>query len=234
MEDHPIILLLEDCPVTGLLLERIILTHLPGCRPIWTRSLEEGRVRATGVPVNIFVLDIILPDGTGLDFLWEMSALHPDARAIVLSSSTLAEHQVQAIALGALQFLEKPLNTEALISALNEAFTATGAESAFQASLRDLTPLDIIQLKCLTRATTVMEFASAGRVGRVHFRNGNIVHAEVTDAAEVAPIPSLETIFSWEKGIARELPRDQSAPQTIDTPWQSLMMQVAQAVDERA
>jgi len=230
MQDHPIVLLLEDCPVTGLLLERIIITHLPGCRPIWARNIEEGRARASGMPVDVFVLDILLPDGSGLDFLWEMSSMHPDARAIVLSSSTLAEHQVQAIALGALQFLEKPVESQALVSTLNEAFTATDADAAFQASLKDLTPLDIIQLKCLTGASTMMEFASNGRVGRLHFREGNIVHAEMDG---IIGIPALEAVFSWQKGIARELPRDFGISETITTPWQTLVMQMAQAVDER-
>lgn len=229
MQAHPIILLLEDCLVTAIAMERAILTHLPACRPILARNLQEARLRATGISVDLFVLDVVLPDGSGLDFLWEMSSAQPQAQAIIMTSNPLPEYQVQSAALGALQFLEKPVSTPVIVEFLTQAFAATNTSQAFRASLMDLTPLDIIQLKCLSGATTAMEFASGGRIGQLYFRGGNIVHAQLDESVGV---PALKEIFSWSKGTAREFPADAPIPATIQGSWQSLVMQVAQAVDE--
>jgi len=231
MFDHPTILLLEDCPVTGVLLERIILTHLPDCRPVWARSLAEARELADGLCIDLFILDICLPDGSGLDFLWEITTSNPAARAIVLSSSTEPEHEVQSMALGVLQFLKKPVPSEVLTGFLDEMF-ATGeaeTEETFCASFKHLTILDIIQLKCLSAATTVMEVSSGKQMGRLHFREGNIVHAETEESAGV---PALRSMFSWRKGLAREVPIDSCTPETIHCPWEALLMEMAQAIDE--
>lgn len=231
--ENPIILLLEDDPVTAVILERTILVHLPTCRPIWARDLKEARLRTAGVSIDLFVVDVNLPDGSGLDFLWEMATVHPQARALVMSSTPLAEYQAQSAALGALRFLEKPVSPTVLLGFMKEAFASAVVDptEAFQVSLRHLTPLDVIQLKCLSRATTVMEFASSERVGKLYFRDGNIVHAQLD---EHSGIPALQEIFSWKKGSVRELAPEPDSPSTIDCPWQSLLMQVAQAADEAA
>ncbi len=230
MQAQPIIMILEDCMVTSVVLERAILTHLPSCRPITARSLEEARLRCAGVSIDLFLLDVLLPDGSGLDFLWEMSSVQPQAQAIVVTANSLPEYQMQSAALGALRFLEKPVSAPTMVGLLNDAFAATNTSRAFRATLMDLSPLDIIQLKCLSGATTAMEFASNGRVGQLYFRGGNIVHAQMEDEAG---LPALREIFSWRKGTAREFPPENPPPATINTPWQSLVMEVAQAVDEQ-
>jgi DNA-binding response OmpR family regulator len=232
MQDQPIVLILEDSPVTAFVLEQAILIHLPHCRPIWARDLEEARLRTASIPVDIFVVDIGLPDGSGLDFLWEMSAVHPNARALVMTGTPLPEHYAQSAALGALRVVEKPVSGPTIVSLLQEALDSSHSthSEAFQATLWDLTPLDLIQLKCLARATSLMQFTTVQQRGTLHFRDGEIVHAEVGDLTGIA---ALQEIFSWRKGNVREYAPDLSVEPTIDCPWQSLLMQVAQATDEQ-
>jgi DNA-binding response OmpR family regulator len=184
------------------------------------------------MPIDIFILDIHLPDGSGLDFLFEVSMLHPTARAIVLTSSTLPEHEVQAIALGVIHFLKKPMVPTVLIGYLGDLLGFTDADpgESFRGTLKDLTPLDLIQLKCLTQANTVMELTSASQIGRLHFREGNIVHAETN---EEAGVPALRSIFSWRRGFVRELPIDSGVADTITSPWQSLLMELAHELDQQ-
>lgn len=232
MQEQPIVLLLEDSPITAFVLERAILLHLPHCRPIWARNLKEARLRTSSIPVDIFVVDIGLPDGSGLDFLWEMSAVHPNARALVMTGTPLPEHQAQSAALGALRLVKKPVTGPTIVELLQEALDSSHStqSGAFQATLLDLTPLDLIQLKCLARATSLMQFTTLDQQGTLHFREGEIVHAEVGD---LTGIDALQEIFSWRKGNVRESAPDLSIVPTIDCPWQSLLMQVAQAADER-
>jgi DNA-binding response OmpR family regulator len=231
MQEHPIVLVLEDSPITAFVLEQAILIHLPQCRPIWARDLEEARLRTASIAVDIFVVDVGLPDGSGLDFLWEMSAIHPNARALVMTGTPLPEHYAQSAALGALRVVEKPVTGPVIVSMLQEALDSSHStqSEAFHATLWDLTPLDLIQLKCLARATSLITFTTVQQRGSLHFRDGEIIHAQV---GELSGVAALQEIFSWRKGNVRELAPDLSVGATIDCPWQSLLMQVAQAADE--
>ena len=57
MHEQPIVLLLEDSPITAFVLEQAILVHLPHCRPIWARNLEEARLRTASIPVDVPVTE---------------------------------------------------------------------------------------------------------------------------------------------------------------------------------
>jgi DNA-binding response OmpR family regulator len=230
--DHAIILLLEDCPVTGTIIERAVLTGLPGCRLLWARGVDEATARGAGLPIELFLIDIGLPDGSGLDFLYNMSSEHPSARAIVMTATPLPEYQMRSAALGVLHFLEKPLNMPTLLDAMRIALSAeqaTGGNGDFRATLRNLTPVDILQLKCLTGATTVIEFQSDTQTGRVHFQNGEMVHAEV---GTLKGVNAVNEIVAWKGGRVSELPGLPMGDATIACPWQTLLMNATQQLDE--
>ena len=70
-------------PLLSALIERTILSRIPECRLLWARTIEEAHVRSFGLKIALFVLDVELPDGNGLDFLLEMRQTQPAARAIV-------------------------------------------------------------------------------------------------------------------------------------------------------
>jgi DNA-binding response OmpR family regulator len=232
--ENPIVILLEDCPVTGLLIERAILQGLPGCRLLWARDIGDARRRVTGIGVELFLVDIGLPDGSGLDFLVEMAELHPTARAIVMTASPLPEYQANSAALGVLHFIQKPVHPAELIAQMR---TAIGAEQAgqvneeFSATLRNVTPMDILQFKCLAGDTTVIEFRSGSHAGAIHLHRGEIVHAQT---GGLKGPRALNEIMSWKRGKVTELPVPANAERTINCSWQTLLMDAAQRLDEGA
>jgi DNA-binding response OmpR family regulator len=230
--EHSVIFLLEDCPVTGTLIERAVLNALPGCRLLWARGVDEAKERAAGLPIELFLVDIGLPDGSGLDFLYSMSSAHPSARAIVMTATPLPEYQMHSAALGVLNFLEKPVNIPTLLEIVRKALKAeqaTGATGDFRATLRNLTPVDILQLKCLTGATTVIEFRSETQTGRIHFQSGEMVHAEV---GNLKGVDAVHEIVAWKTGQVSEEPGLPLVEPTIACPWQTLLMNAAQQLDE--
>lgn len=230
--ENPIVLLLEDCPVTALLVERTVMHEIPQCRLLWARSVEEATLRSEGLDVALFVVDIGLPDGSGLDFLWKVSSLHPRARAIVITATPLPEHQMHSVALGVLHFLEKPLKLPILLSHLRQALDSehmTGPNRDFRASLENVTPVDIVQLKCLAKATTVMEFHADGQVGRMRFEDGEVFDAE---CGKLRGVDALFEMLGWKCGQIAEQPSVGFFERTIDCPWQGLLMDAAQRIDE--
>ncbi|MEP6668205.1 MAG: DUF4388 domain-containing protein [Chthoniobacter sp.] len=232
-QENPIIFLVEDCPVTGLIVERAVMHEMPDVRLLWARSLAEATERAAGLDIALFLVDIGLPDGNGFDFLWQMATDHPTARAIVMTATPLPEHQAHTSALGVLHFLEKPLQLQPLINQMRAALekaTEGEGKNDFRASLRNVTPADILQLKCLTRATTVVEFLSDDQIGRIRLEDGEIVSAS---AGALRGVDAVYEILGWTRGHVTEHPCVGFPMRTIDCPWQSLLMNAAQRIDER-
>jgi DNA-binding response OmpR family regulator len=230
--ESPIVLLLEDCPVTGTLIERAILQRLPGCRVVWAREIADARRRVASIRVELFLVDIGLPDGCGLDFLVEMAEVHPSARAIVMTASALPEYQANSAALGVLNFLQKPVQPADLIEQMRTALHAEQAgqvNEEFSATLRHVTPMDILQFKCLAGDSTVIEFRSGSQVGTIHLQRGEIVHAQTGDLKGTR---ALTQIMSWKRGKVVELPVPANAERTINCSWQTLLMDAAQRLDE--
>jgi DNA-binding response OmpR family regulator len=230
---NPIILLLEDCPVTACLVERVILRELPDARLIWARTVAEARDRSAGLPISLFLIDIFLPDGCGLLFLEKAVAEHPSAAAIVITAAALPEHQFISEALGALHFIEKPLKIPVLLEQIRSALGAQNAGDSskdFRAILQNVTPMDILQLKCLSGATTVVEFRSNFREGHIRFVKGEMVDAL---AGALRGVEAVRAIIGWPEGEVVEHGDGGEYERTIDCSWQTVLMEAAQAIDER-
>src|SRR5687767_14669820 len=60
------------------------------------------------------LLDIDLPDGSGLDALREIKSQQPDAVVIMVTDNVLVENTIEALRGGAYDFIGKPVNLEEL------------------------------------------------------------------------------------------------------------------------
>ncbi|HEY3899983.1 MAG TPA: response regulator [Chthoniobacter sp.] len=229
---HPIIFLVEDCPDTALLIERGVMHEMPDVRILWARSLAEATARAAGLAIDLFLVDIGLPDGNGLDFLWMMAAERPNARFIVMTAFPLPEHRAHSEALGVLHFLEKPIQFRPIIDHLRAALDKKEEveRSDFRATLHNVTPADILQFKCLTGATTVVEFLSGENVGWIRFEEGQLTDAA---AGKLRGVEAVYEIVAWKTGQVSERPCVGFFERTIHTPWHSLLMDAAHRLDER-
>lgn len=70
---------------------------------------------------DVVTLDMIMPRVTGLEALRELRARHPEARVIVCSSITHERAVFEAIALGARDYVLKPVVAEKLLAAVEKA-----------------------------------------------------------------------------------------------------------------
>lgn len=230
---NPIILLLEDCPTTALLVEHAVLHELSSCRLIWARTVREARKRSAGLPISVFLVDIVLPDGSGLEFLEHATVAHPSAAAIVITSTPLADHRVMAAALGALSFIEKPFEITTLLDQIRNALgshSAAVVSRDFRATLDNVTPLDILQLKCLSAASTVIAFRSNLKEGHIRLHKGEVVDAK---AGAFRGVDAVREIIGWPHGRVDEHVEIGDFERTIHCSWQTLLMEAAQAVDEQ-
>jgi len=197
-----------------------------------THSLEEAQQLALGVKPELFVLDVDAALDLGQDFLYDLRTSHPNARAIILTGVHLPEQREQVAGLGAIHFLEKPLVQWDFVDLVEHLLRSAKDKTAenFQGTLRDLQFTDIIQLKCMSGATAVVEFIGpSGEKARVFFEKGQVRHATAPGRQGIA---AFNQIVRWKGGTISEVTDAPSSPRTIDMDWQHLLIEAVRGVDE--
>ncbi|MBL7114358.1 MAG: response regulator [Kiritimatiellae bacterium] len=118
------VLLIEDDPDDAFLASSAL-----GASPdIYFRTthvctLKDGMQRAAEVKFDVVLLDLSLPDSTGLDSVTRFIEVHDDVPVVVLTGFMSAELGVQAVRLGAQEYLTKQSvgTGEALLSSVRHA-----------------------------------------------------------------------------------------------------------------
>jgi len=226
------ILVLEPDEQLGSAVLNILQEAAPDALVEMTRSLEEAQQLVLGVKPELFVLDVDATPDLGQDFLYDLRTSHPNARAIILTGVHLPEQREQAAGLGAIHFLEKPVahwDFVDLAQRLLQPAKETAAEK-FQGTLRDLQFTDIIQLKCMSGVTAVVEFTgSNGEKARVFFEKGQVRHATAPGRQGMA---AFNEIVRWKGGTVSEVADAPANPRTIEMDWQQLLMEAVRGADE--
>jgi DNA-binding response OmpR family regulator len=196
------------------------------------RNLDDAHRMIVSDRPDLFVLDLDAAKELGHDFLLDLRTSHANARAIVLSDVHLDSKREQVAGAGAIHFLEKPLPREEFVALVQILLQAPAEESSekFQGTLSDLHLSDIIQLKCMSGATSALEFTGpAGEKARVYFDDGQVRHA-VTPGRE--GVEAFNEIVSWKGGKISEVSGGSTPPRTIDLDWQFLLMEAVRKIDE--
>lgn len=81
-------------------------------------TVGEALARIRRVDVDAVIVDLDLPDGSGLDIVSAVSALRPRARTIVLTAHARPDLAERAVAAGAAAFLAKEGTLDRVIAAL--------------------------------------------------------------------------------------------------------------------
>jgi len=206
----------------------------PGAQVDIAPSLEEAQRLVLGTKPDLFVLDIDATYDLGQEFLYDLRTSHPNARAMILTAVQLAAQREQAAGLGAIHFLEKPFphgDFVDLVEALLRPSSKADQEK-FRGTLSDLHVSDIIQLKCMSRATAVLEFTGPrGEKARVFFEDGQVRHAT---APGKEGLTAFNEIVTWKGGTISEVAKAGPSPGTINQDWQVLLMEAMRTADESA
>jgi len=95
-----------------------------GFSPIEAATVAEAtRLFNAHLPAAV-LLDIDLPDGSGLDVLREIKQEHPDAIAIMITGNVHIDNTISALRGGAYDFIGKPINLEELRVTVRNAIEA--------------------------------------------------------------------------------------------------------------
>ena len=112
------ILIVEDDPQIAKVLQLNL--KLEGHEVEHTDRIEQGWSLAQGRPFDALLLDVGLPDGTGLDLCQRLREAGNPVPILFLSARTDEQTVVRGINLGADDFIRKPFGTEELKARLNK------------------------------------------------------------------------------------------------------------------
>ncbi|MBB5515053.1 DNA-binding NtrC family response regulator [Rubricella aquisinus] len=119
------VLLVEDTASMSMLYETLLTRAGFGVDAVATA--EGARIRFAEGHHPIVVLDMMLPDGDGLEILRDIHAASPTTRVIVVTGNTSVDRAVAAMQAGAMDFLVKPFEADRLLSAVTTAQAALEA-----------------------------------------------------------------------------------------------------------
>jgi CheY-like chemotaxis protein len=108
------LVVVEDDPALAHLLCAQLQLIAPGDRVIGARSLKEARLAIQFDP-DLILLDLMLPDGEGIELIAEAKARSPAPRVVVVTGLTAGPKPEAARAAGADLVLTKPVTVEDLV-----------------------------------------------------------------------------------------------------------------------
>jgi len=109
-----------------------------GYQAVTAHTAGEGLKVAARQQTDLVLLDLKLPDGNGLDVLGEIRKTDSDLPVIVLTGHAAVESAVQAMKLGAYDYLEKPINLAQLTAGVAAALESRRERSAAVQSRADV------------------------------------------------------------------------------------------------
>ncbi len=116
------VLLVEDTPSLSMMYKAVlekagfVVSSVDGARAALSRFREETN--------RIVLLDLMLPDGNGLDVLSEIQAQSPNTRVVVITADGSINRAVEAMRGGAFDFLVKPFDDRRLLGAVENAIAS--------------------------------------------------------------------------------------------------------------
>jgi DNA-binding NarL/FixJ family response regulator len=117
------VLLVEDDTNTAQALVSVLRSM--GCEVAHAERLTEAKRLCRAQEFDLALLDIELPDGSGLDFVLHLRHTTTPCAALVLTGSRQNKHLREAMGLGVTEYLLKPIDAQSLASALARGFEQT-------------------------------------------------------------------------------------------------------------
>ena len=113
------VLILDDEPVIREVLGSVLAKAGHTTREAATAA--EGLQRLEKEPIDLLLLDLMLPDRPGLEVLVDVHARHPDVPVVVVTAYSSVESAIAAMREGAFHYIPKPFRNEEVVHVVRQA-----------------------------------------------------------------------------------------------------------------
>jgi len=120
------ILIIDDDPTICIMLQSLL--NKKGFETDIAFSANEGLKKLGILKPNLVISDFRLPDINGLDLLKQIKGLHPHMPVIIMTSYAEIRTAVNAIKLGAYEYVTKPLNPEEILVLIHSAIEKSSSD----------------------------------------------------------------------------------------------------------
>ncbi|HCG04212.1 MAG TPA: sigma-54-dependent Fis family transcriptional regulator, partial [Desulfovibrio sp.] len=114
------VLAVDDEPSIGKLLEKELSTPTRAVHV--ATSARQARERLRRASYEVVVLDIRLPDADGIEFMVELRQRYPETEVILITGHGNIDNAVEAMKLGAYDYITKPFNLTELEVVVERAY----------------------------------------------------------------------------------------------------------------
>jgi len=256
-------MVVDDDLVTSVTLCKVIRKSVPDAVVLSARTLAEARLMMGEYTITFFLLDINLPDGSGIDFILDITKANPEAMIVLMTSTPLPEYRDQAEAFGVMNFMSKPVDHRKLVDLIKE--SRATAPAGREESRRFLGG----SLSRLKRLVGLGE-APPPREGETTFFRASLSRLTVLDiiqlkclnsmtqgitfksskhgvgrvyfqsgdiihaeTARATGMAALSEIIGWKGGRAEEIPDGVPPERTISDHWQNALLMAAHDADDK-
>lgn len=107
---------MKKCPLNILLVEddemvrRVLTGALKEYRVEQASCCSEALLKAGSINFQVALVDLMLPDKSGLEVLWEIKKLQPHCQVIMMTGHGTIPSAVRSIRIGAYDYIEKPFS----------------------------------------------------------------------------------------------------------------------------
>ena len=112
------ILLLEDLPEIRAWLRKLVLEVFPGSHLSESARVHDAIELVKAVKFDLALIDLGLPDGSGVDVVTRLRDIQPDAQSVVVTIHDDDEHLFPALQAGAFGYILKEQARELIIEQL--------------------------------------------------------------------------------------------------------------------
>ena len=109
---YPVLLIVEDDPTTSNVCQPV--AESVGLRVLQAETTEQALEQMETQQVDLVLADLRIPTVGGMALLERIKAEHPATEVIIMTGYTTIESAVQAMKLGAYDYLPKPFHTDEL------------------------------------------------------------------------------------------------------------------------
>jgi DNA-binding NarL/FixJ family response regulator len=228
---HKILILDDDAD--WLALCRELFAELPSRPEILTaNNAKRALALIETEPVRLLICDLKMPRIDGLQMLAIVRRRFPELRTIVLSGLEDEDYRARAYALGVDLFwlkTEMQRNSKLFAECL-ESLLGRDNDTGFR-GIQSKSLMDIIQMECLSRSSTVLRVTRGSLVAKLWIQDGELIDAEADGARGE---PAFQRLLAWKSGTFENLPPEPNRERTIQKPVNALLLESAQSLDETA
>src|ERR1700722_1037951 len=184
--------------------------------------------------IDLAVIDVQMPVVDGIQFLALLNRKYPNVQKVTLSAYADDASRAACLSQGAELFLKNPrhpADLELIFSTLRELARHRPTATGFRGVLRQVSLQDVIQMECLNRNSSILEVSTGKTNGQIFIKDGTILHAEMGDRNGEA---ALNKILALRGGEFNLRPFKEPPRQSVDGPWEFLLMEAARMRDEAA